>query len=199
MKPRLCSGSLGSAFLGPVLGLALAAGLCLPAFGQAGGRKSGPNQSAVTYLNTLNQGQISLGNLMTTKAQSQQVRQLAQNTVSDHQNAESNLRDLASKNNLQLYTDPQLESSTAKLRGRLQAANGEEADQEYVRELAQTTKEATRRLKTLEGQVTDPALRHYIAKLEPKLSQHEHKAATLEQMLQPTGQPAGQASSSSQP
>lgn len=180
--------------------------LTLPAFAQASsgqqdqasqsqsGQKAmqqptNPNQRAVDFLSTLNQGEIQTAKTMQDKAQNAQVKDFAKMIQEDHQKAQDQLQDAAGKANLQLGTNSRLENENKQLDSRLQSASGATADREYLHAEVRDHARAIRRARALEKEVTDSGLKSYISSVIPVLQKHERAARDLTASL--TGHPAG--------
>lgn len=179
--------------------------LTLPAVAQGGSGQQGqsaqsnsqkpmdPNQRAMDFFNTLNQGEIQTAKAMQSKAQNAQVKDYAKMIQDDHQKALDQLKDVASKANAQLGTNSHMEAQQKELDSRLQNATGKAADSDYLRAEARDHMRAIRRARALEKQVTDPGLKDYIATLIPELQKHQRQAHSLEASLggRPAATPAG--------
>lgn len=155
-----------------------------------------PNQRAVTLMNTINKGEIASADAIENKAQSAKVRDFAKMLKSDHQGAESDLRDIASSDRLTLSVNHHMSSRNHKMMERIQGMPGNEADTAYLKAEARDHARAIHMLNRLESKVNDPNLRKYITeKYLPLLHKHEQKAdQTLAELGgNPASQPAGQA------
>lgn len=163
--------------------------------GQMGQKSMDPNQRAMDFFNTLNQGEIQTAKTMQSKAQNAQVKDYAKMIQDDHQKAQDQLKDVASKANAQLGTNSHMEAEQKELDSRLQNATGKAADSDYLRAEARDHMRAIRRARALEKQVTDPGLKDYIATLIPELQKHQRQAHSLEASLggRPAATPAGKA------
>lgn len=191
------------------LAVAIGAGLSLlpPAFAQeAGGQQSqagqqaqsaaqraNANQRAVTFLNTLNQGEIQTAKTMQDKAQNAEVKDYAKMVQDDHQKAQDQLKDIAGKANLQLNMDSRMEQQNKTLDSRLQSASGTDADSQYIRAEARDHTRAIRRVRSLQTQVTDQGVKDYLASVLPVLEKHQRQAHTLQASMRgpAAGTPAG--------
>lgn len=162
---------------------------------QMGQKSMDPNQRAMDFFNTLNQGEIQTAKTMQSKAQNAQVRDYAKMIQDDHQKAQDQLKDVASKANAQLGTNSHMEAEQKELDSRLQNATGKAADSDYLRAEARDHMRAIRRARALEKQVTDPGLKDYIATLIPELQKHQRQAHSLGASLggRPAATPAGKA------
>lgn len=146
---------------------------------QMGQKSMNPNQEAMDFFNTLNQGEIETAKTMQSKAQNAQVKDYAKMIQDDHQKALDQLKDVASKANAQLGTNSRMEARHKEMESRLQSATGKAADSNYLRAEARDHTRAIRRARALENQVTDPGLKDYIASLIPVLQKHQRQAHSL--------------------
>jgi putative membrane protein len=168
---------------------------------QAAGQPSGsaatqdPNQRAANLINTINNGEIELGKMMQDQAQNSGVKDYGKNLVDDHQKAQDELKDVASKTNLTLGTNAHEQAETQRLKDRLSSAQGEQRDRAYLRAEVRDHARAIRQLQRMNNQVTDPQLKSYISSVIPTLQKHEQDARNLLQQMggAGAGAPAGQA------
>ena len=75
-------------------------------------------------------GEVELGKLVQSKAQSDQVKSFAERMVKDHSAAGDKLKDVASKDGLQLPS--KMDSSSQKLMDKLQKLSGADFDKAYM-------------------------------------------------------------------
>lgn len=170
--------------------------------GQAGGQPSGaaamqdPNQRAANLINSINHSEIDLGKMMQDQAQNSNVKDFSKTLVDDHQKAQNQLKEVASKANLTLGTVPHEQAEAQELKSRLTNAQGAQRDREYLRAEVRDHAKAVRQLRHLDTQVTDPNLKSYISNVIPTLQKHERDARHLLQQMGgagAAGAPAGKA------
>ena len=170
--------------------------------GQAAGQPSGsaatqdPNQRAANLINTINNGEIDLGKMMQDQAQNSSVKDFSKTLTDQHQKAQDQLKDVASKANLTLGTDEHEQAESQKLKDRLTSAQGAQRDRAYLHAEVRDHAKAVRQLRHMENQVTDPQLKSYIGSIIPTMQKHEQDARHLLQQMgggAGAGAPAGQA------
>lgn len=168
---------------------------------QAAGQPSGsaatqdPNQRAANLINTINNGEIDLGKMMQDQAQNSSVKDFSKTLADDHQKAQDQLKDVASKTNLTLGTNAQEQAENQRLKDRLSSAQGAQRDRAFLRAEVRDHAKAVRQLRHMENQVTDPQLKSYISSVIPTMQKHEKDARNLLQQMggAGAGAPAGQA------
>ena len=170
--------------------------------GQAAGQPSGsaatqdPNQHAANLINTINNGEIDLGKMMQDQAQNSNVKDFSKTLVDDHQKAQDQLKDVASKANLTLGTNAHEQAENQRLKDRLTSAQGAQRDRAFLHAEVRDHAKAVRQLRHMEAQVTDPQLKSYISSVIPTMQKHEQDARHLLQQMgggAGAGAPAGQA------
>lgn len=169
--------------------------------GQAAGQPSGsaatqdPNQRAANLINTINNGEIDLGKMMQDQAQNSNVKDFSKTLTDDHQKAQDQLKDVASKANLTLGTNAHEQAENQRLKDRLTSAQGAQRDRAFLHAEVRDHAKAVRQLRHMEAQVTDPQLKSYISSVIPTLQKHERDARNLLQQMggAAAGAPAGKA------
>lgn len=170
--------------------------------GQAAGQPSGsaamqdPNQRAANLINTINSGEIDLGKMMQDQAQNSNVKDFSKTLADDHQKAQDQLKDVASKANLTLGTNTHEQAENQRLKDRLTSAQGTQRDRAFLHAEVRDHAKAVRQLRHMETQVTDPQLKSYISSVIPTLQKHEQDARNLLQQMgggAGAGAPAGKA------
>lgn len=196
-------------------GALLAVGLSMiPAMAQNNGGMSGsqsmenhsatsstnPNQRAVNFLNTLNTDEINSAKMIEGKTKNDQVKDFAQTLQTDHQNAQDQLKQVASTDNLNLGTDHMLQRKDKRVDHKLSNAKDEtQRDAEYVRAEARGHRHAIEMAQRLQNEVTDQNLKTYLASYIPTLQKHEQLAHSTEAALHITPMNNGQGAASSTP
>ncbi|BCJ61087.1 DUF4142 domain-containing protein [Micromonospora endophytica] len=115
--------------------LGLLAALVLVGIAPAGAAQAAaqPSEQDTQYLQAIHQVnlyEVQAGELAQKKAQNQQVKDLAQMIVTDHQELDKSVKDLAGQLNVQLPKEPTPDQRTAL--DQLKNANGEEFDRLWV-------------------------------------------------------------------
>ncbi|WP_341716973.1 DUF4142 domain-containing protein [Micromonospora sp. FIMYZ51] len=120
---------LGIKRLGLLAALVLV-GVAPAAAAQAAAQPSEQDTQYLQAIHQVNLYEVQAGELAQKKAQNQQVKDLAQMIVTDHQELDKSVQDLAGQLNVQLPTEPTPDQRTAL--DQLKNANGEEFDRLWV-------------------------------------------------------------------
>ena len=130
------------------------------------------------------QKEVALGELAQKRATNAQVKKFAQMMVQDHQAAGTELKQLASKHNVQLDADTAEDVTEA--RERMMKLEGREFDQAYMSAMVQEHEEAVNEVeKKVESDNAD--VRQWATKTLPKLRQHLEEARRLNDTIEKAG------------
>src|SRR4051812_7393665 len=132
--------------------------------------------------------EVELGQLAKTKGTTQAVRDFGDRMVKDHQKANDELKDIASKKGAQIPADlTRTEKSTM---DKLQKANGANFDKEYADLMLKDHKTDVKEFKDAADDVKDPELKAFAQKTIPTLEEHLRMAQNMQRSLtgvSPTG------------
>jgi putative membrane protein len=127
------------------------------------------------------QAEVVLGQLAAQRASSPAVREFGEMMVRDHQKAGEDLKQLATKHNIQLTTT--MDDEHNELRERLAKLSGVEFDREYIKAMVEDHQEAVddTREKAERGDNTD--IKQWASKTLPVLEQHLERAKQIQNQL----------------
>lgn len=126
-----------------------------------------------------NQAEIELAQLAMKKSDNSQVKQLAQKIMNDHQNNEQQLQQLASKDNLNLPTNP--DDQAAQEKSKLENLSGSQFDQQYVSYLVQEHQKDINEFQNQANQAQNSSVKNYAQNTLPKLQEHLNMAQQISQ------------------
>jgi putative membrane protein len=114
--------------------------------------------------------EVELGKLALQRASDPAVKEFAQRMVADHTRANSELKAVALKKNIQLPTD--LTSGQKSKMDKLSKLSGAEFDKQYMSDMVKDHEEDVEDFKTQAEQGTDPDVKSFAAKTLPTLQSH---------------------------
>lgn len=119
--------------------------------------------------------EVQVGQLAQQKAQNQQVKQLGQTLVQDHQQANQKLRQIAQQKNVQL--SQQMDQKQQQKLEKLRNASGAEFDKEFIKHALQHHKKDIQKFEQASSQFqNEPELRSFAEQTLPKLKKHHQMA-----------------------
>lgn len=162
--------------------------LTMPVFAQQAGTNpsksaTSANQRAADLINTVNKGEIDTAKMMQDHSQNDQVKDFAKSLETDHQDAQNKLEAVAGQSNISLREMPAMRKQDNTLKQKLQSDSPTAADKAYLAAEVKDHSSAIRRLKSMEPNVTDPALKSYIDSTLPVLQKHLDEAKKLQGQL----------------
>ena len=114
--------------------------------------------------------EVELGNIAQQKAKSQQVKDFGKMMVDDHTKANNNLKDIASKKNIDVpatMTDDQKKDMD-----KLSKKSGADFDKAYVNMMVDDHKKDIDAFKKASGDVSDNDIKNFITNTLPTLQKH---------------------------
>ncbi len=114
--------------------------------------------------------EVQLGNLALAKAQSADVKEFAQQMVTDHTKANNDLKAVADKKSVALPTDTNGEQKSTL--EKLSKLNGAEFDKEYVKVMVEDHETDVKEFKAQADSGTDADVKAFAAKTLPTLQSH---------------------------
>lgn len=126
--------------------------------------------------------EVVLGRLAAERATHPQVKEYGQMMVKDHQAAGEELRQIASKHNVQ--PDTQGDDELRDLNERLSKLSGREFDVEYINTMVEDHREAIEEVEDKAEGADNTAVKQWAAQTLPKLRAHLQTAQQLQQTLQ---------------
>lgn len=130
------------------------------------------------------QSEVALGQLAQEKASNPDVKSFAQSLVQDHQNANSQLMQIAQQKDVKLKEDKSKEDHEYK---RLAKASGDEFDREFIKNQVKDHKKDIKMFEKAAKDSKDEDVRNFATQVLPKLREHLAMAQRLEQSIAPTG------------
>jgi putative membrane protein len=129
--------------------------------------------------------EVELGRLAQERATSPQVKEFGQMMVRDHQKAGQELKQIATKGNVQLTSEDETDE-VKDAREKFTKLSGNEFDREYIKTMVDEHEEAVNELER-KGQSDNADVRQWAAKTLPTVRQHLEHARRLRQTLEDTG------------
>jgi putative membrane protein len=139
--------------------------------------KQGPDHKFVEKATIGGLFEVQSSQLAAQKAQNDQVKQFAQQMVTDHTAANQELTAAAQQK--QIQQPSALDQKHADLLKKLEGASGEEFDKEYSKAQLGAHKEAVQLFEKASSSAQDPDLKAWAAKTLPKLKEHLDMAKQL--------------------
>ena len=114
--------------------------------------------------------EVKMGNLALAKAQSEEVKQFAQQMVADHTKANNDLKEVAAKKSVALPTDINDEQKSTM--DKLAKLSGAEFDKEYVKAMVEDHEKDVKEFETQAKSGTDEDVKAFAARTLPTLQTH---------------------------
>lgn len=114
--------------------------------------------------------EVELGKLAEQKASSDAVKQFGQRMVTDHSKANDELKEVASKESLEIPSS--IDSKHQKKIDKLSKLSGADFDRAYVKEMVKDHRKDVKDFQTEAQSGTNPGLKNFAAKTLPTLQQH---------------------------
>jgi putative membrane protein len=125
--------------------------------------------------------EIQLGNLALNKTQSAEIKQYANQLVTDHTDADQKVKDLAQKNNL-TFKEPQpaneMNKSDVK---KLNAKTGDDFDKAFIQGMLDDHRKDIKKVQSAQKDLKSAEVKQLVAQILPTLQAHEKHAARLSQ------------------
>jgi putative membrane protein len=118
--------------------------------------------------------EVKLAKLALDRGQSTEVKQFARRMLADHSKANTELKQIADKKNLEIPT--QLDDEHQKLYDKLSRLDGAEFDKQYMQVMVASHDETVRAFKQQAQAGQDPDLKHFAMKTLPVIERHEDVA-----------------------
>ncbi len=141
------------------------------AFGLVGCNKDATNSSSFTTKAAQGgMSEVQLGNLALAKAQSADVKQFAQQMVSDHTKANNDLKNVAAKKSVALPTDINDEQKSSM--EKLSKLSGADFDKEYVKAMVEDHEKDVKEFTAQSQSGTDADVKAFATNTLPTLQSH---------------------------
>ncbi|MEO5971382.1 MAG: DUF4142 domain-containing protein [Bdellovibrionia bacterium] len=144
--------------------------------------------AALGHIHHINQKEIQLSKMAQDKSQSKQVKDFAQHMITDHQNADRRVMEMAEAQNVKL-PDLQLAGYEKATSEQLDKMKGTQFDQAFFMQMDLEHKMAAQELEAIRSSVKDPQIAALIDGILPTVREHQKSAARFEKSQ---GQMAGQ-------
>lgn len=126
--------------------------------------------------------EVELGRLVQERATRPEVKQFGEMMVRDHQKAGAELKQIASKHNVQL--DPSEHQEHNDLRERLSKLSGAEFDREYMEAMVDEHQEAVNEVENKAQNADNPEIKQWASSTLPTLRQHLERARQIRENLE---------------
>ena len=161
-----------------------------PAGGTAGaagtaGSAGGADQEFIQDQLADGDAEIALGRLVQERATNPQVKEFGQMMVRDHQQAGTELKQIASKHNITPAGKEHNEHND--MRERLTKLSGAEFDREYMEAMVDDHEKAVNDVERKAENADNPEIRQWASKTLPTLRQHLERARQIQQKLEQGG------------
>jgi putative membrane protein len=128
-----------------------------------------------------NMAQIQMGRIAQQKSQNPQIQQFGQTLVSDHQNAQDKLQNIAQQNNVTLPSSLDQQHQTEA--NRLSKLAGTQFDKEFLSSEVNGLQNALQDYKNISENAKDPAVKQYASNAVPVIQKHLNRAQDLKQNM----------------
>jgi putative membrane protein len=155
--------------------LLAAAGFSVSAFA---GKLSHDDQEFFKKAAVAGMTEVEAGKIASTQASDPEVRNFAQQMVTDHSGANDQLKALASKKGVSLPAGPGHEEQEAL--AKLKAKSGHDFDEEYMERMVKDHHDAVDLFKETAEDSKDPDIKEFASKTLPTLQHHDEMAKDLE-------------------
>ncbi len=156
---------------------AVVAGILVFATGSAMAQVSSPDRTFATKAAAGGEAEVALGQLAAQKAGSEKVRQFGQQMVTDHSQANQELKAIAQQQNLTLPSTP--DSASKAMEKRLQASSGAAFDSAYTKDMVQDHQKDVADFEKEANSGQNAALKSFAQKYLPVLQRHLRMAQEI--------------------
>jgi putative membrane protein len=125
--------------------------------------------------------EVELGKLATEKGQNDKVKQFGQRMVDDHSTANSQLKQIAEKNNITLPTD--ISAKDQALKDKLSGLSGADFDRAYITAMVRDHQKDISEFQKQANSGTNADLKSFAAQTLPTLQDHLRMAKEAEQTV----------------
>jgi predicted outer membrane protein len=153
--------------------------LCVPALGLAESPSNANTSRALSKLHQANKMEVEAGSMAMAKAQAKDVKQLGQRLVTDHENADRMVRELAKQEGVRLETEAEDREHRSEMIARLKKAGPQDFDREFLDAMAEDHDKAIAFVKTQLAVSEDGRLKELLSKLLPALEQQRDITRSL--------------------
>ena len=126
--------------------------------------------------------EVQLGQLVQQRAMRPEVKEFGQMIVRDHEKAGAELKQIASKHNVQIGEGEKNEHND--LHERLSKLKGAEFDREYIEAMVEEHEEAVNEVERQAENADNPEIRQWAQKTLPTLRQHLERAQQIQKNLE---------------
>ena len=139
--------------------------------------------------------EVKMGELAQERAQNSEVKEFAQHLVSEHQQANTELQQLAQTKGMKLETE--VGGKYKQTISKLEKANGQEFDKKFMEAVVKEHKDDVKEFKKQAEKGKDPDIKNWAQKTLPSLEKHLQMAQQLQQKVAKSGQGASGSGGSS--
>lgn len=151
------------------------------AAGTAGSSLSGDSEFVEDQLAD-GDAEVELGRLAEERATNPEVKEFARMMLQDHRKAGTELKQIASKHNVQ--PDEGEKNEHNDVRERLSKLSGREFDREYLKTMVEDHEEAVNEIEKKAEHADNPEVRQWASKTLPTIKQHLERAKQIQKSLE---------------
>lgn len=144
---------------------------------EANGKSSQISAKDKAFMKKAAQGgleEVEIGQMVASKAQSNDVKQFAQRMVDDHTKANDQLKSLAQQKGVTLPTT--MDATGKALKARLEKLSGDQLDKAYMKSMVQDHTKDVHEFKTESQSAKDPDVKSFASSTLPTLENHLKEA-----------------------
>lgn len=131
-------------------------------------------------LHAINRAQIQLGEMAQDKELSDRAKELASMIVEDHKNADEQLMTMTQELGIQLQEEPQLPAGMQSRMQNLQQAEGQQFEQQFVRQESEMIQQNLDKVRQLRQQATNERVTSYLDQVMQAMQKQQEQAKALQ-------------------
>lgn len=133
---------------------------------------------SLNHLHHINQKEVAISKLATEKAETQEVKDLAQTIVDDHNKADQKLQEVAKSMNVELQ-DFQPSTYEQVVINKMKELEGKNFEQAYLQHLDQGHTIAMNEIDKIQSDLGNQQVTSYVESLKPELKKHEERTTKV--------------------
>jgi len=133
---------------------------------------------SLNKLHHINKKEIEISKMAKEKAQSQEVKDLANTIAQDHEMADKKLQETAKSMNIEL-NDFSAATYEKVVMEKLDKLEGKDFDQAYLKYMDKGHKTAMNEVESIEKELDNEEVSTYVKNLKPELKKHDEKTSTI--------------------
>lgn len=159
----------------------------------SGGANAASDEEFVKKAGQDGMAEVKMGELAQQRAQNQEVKEFAQRLVSEHQQANTELQQLAQTKGMKF--EDKVDHKQRRTMSRLQKTNGQEFDQKFIEAVVREHKKDIKEFKKQAEKGKDADIKSWAQQTLPALEKHLQMAQQLQQKVAKGNQGGGQGAS----